>query len=93
MDDGKIEVRCRYCGQTSDVKKHGTGSGGPPRFRCLACKRTFQLDYCYKACQSGIKEHVIGMAMNNTGIRDTARVLSISINAVMRILKNSHLEI
>ncbi|WP_425286345.1 IS1/IS1595 family N-terminal zinc-binding domain-containing protein [Candidatus Fukatsuia endosymbiont of Drepanosiphum platanoidis] len=36
------------------MKKHGIGSGGHPRFRCLSCNRTFQLDYCYKTCQSGV---------------------------------------
>ncbi|CAM3846291.1 transposase [Xenorhabdus thuongxuanensis] len=28
--------------------------------------------------------------MNNSGIRDTARALHISINAVIRVLKNSN---
>ncbi|MGL9734756.1 MAG: IS1-like element transposase [Symbiopectobacterium sp.] len=31
----------------------------------------------------------IDLAMNNAGIRDTARELHISINAVVRILKNA----
>ncbi|CBJ82627.1 transposase [Xenorhabdus bovienii str. Jollieti] len=30
-----------------------------------------------------------GLAMNNAGIRDTARALHVSINAVVRTLKNS----
>ncbi|AWK13630.1 hypothetical protein CCS41_02570 [Candidatus Fukatsuia symbiotica] len=57
--------------------------------RCLSCKRTFQLDYSYNTCKAGVKEQVVDMAMKSSGIRDTARVLSISINVVIRILKNS----
>ncbi|KGP41809.1 transposase [Morganella morganii] len=37
-----------------------------------------------------MKEQVVDLAMNNAGIRDTVRVLHISINAVVRTLKNSH---
>ncbi|SIP74700.1 Insertion element iso-IS1N protein insA (fragment) [Xenorhabdus innexi] len=55
----------------------------------MCCNRTFQLDYSYRACQAGIKEQVVDLAMNNAGIRDTARALHISINAVVRVLKNS----
>ena len=44
-----IEVACRFCEQTKPVKKHGTGLTGHQRFRCLDCKRTFQLDYAYEA--------------------------------------------
>ncbi|EMF1615234.1 IS1 family transposase [Escherichia coli] len=68
-----ISVKCRFCGLTDPVKKHGTGNGGHPRYRCQACCRTFQVDYTYNACQPGIKEQVVELAMNNAGIRDTAR--------------------
>ncbi|MEY0000409.1 IS1 family transposase, partial [Providencia vermicola] len=46
-----VTVKCRFCGLTAPVKKHGTGNGGHPRYRCQACCRTFQLDYTYNACQ------------------------------------------
>lgn len=39
--------------------------------------------------QPCIKELVVELAMNNTGIRDTVRALHISINAVVRTLINS----
>lgn len=85
-----VAVKCRFCGLTDAVKKHGFGNGGHPCYRCQDCCRTFQLDYTYKACQSGIKEQVVDLAMINAGIRDTARALHISINAVVRTSKNSH---
>lgn len=87
----KVDVRCPFCEMTAPVKKHGYGNGGHQRYRCQACKRTFQLDYAYRACQPGMKAQIVDLAMNNAGIRDTARALHISINAVVRTLKNSRL--
>lgn len=84
-----VEVKCPFCGQTDPVKKHGLGSIGHQRFRCQTCCRSFQLEYEYRACQQGMKEKIVDLAMNNAGIRDTARALHISINAVVRTLKNS----
>lgn len=79
----KVDVTCPICAQTVSVKKHGLGSSGHQRYRCLECCRTFQLDYEYRACQHGMKEQIVDLAMNNAGIRDTARALHISINAVV----------
>ena len=45
------------------------------------------LKYCYKACEFGIKEKIIDMAINASGIRDTARVLGIDKNTVISQLK------
>ncbi len=63
-------------------------STGHQRYRCQDCCRCFQLDYKYRACQLGTKDKVIDLMMNNACIRDTARALHISINAVVRTLKN-----
>lgn len=70
-------------------KKTCLGSAGHQHYRCQDCRRSFQLDYEYRACQPGTKDKIIDLTMNNAGIRDTARVLHISINAVVRTLKNS----
>ncbi|MGL9734938.1 MAG: IS1/IS1595 family N-terminal zinc-binding domain-containing protein [Symbiopectobacterium sp.] len=32
-------------------KKHGYGKSSHQRYHCQSCKRTFQLDYSYRACQ------------------------------------------
>ncbi|WP_445582682.1 IS1-like element transposase [Scandinavium lactucae] len=66
---------------------------GHQRYRCQLCRRTFQLDYTYRACQPGMKEQIVDLAMNNAGIRDTARALHISINVVVRTLKNSRRDV
>ncbi len=85
----KVDVKCPFCEQTDPVKKHGLGKANHQRYRCQECSRTFQLEYEYRACQHGMKEQIVELAMNNAGIRDTARALHISINAVVRTLKNS----
>jgi len=47
------------------------------------------LIYRYKAYQPGIKERVVNMAINSSGIRDTARVLGISKTTVISTLKKA----
>jgi InsA C-terminal domain len=43
----------------------------------------------YKGRSPQIKEQIIEMALNGSGIRDTARVLKISTNTVMNELKKN----
>lgn len=88
-----VAVKCRFCGETEPVKKHGTGKGGHPRYRCQACSRTFQLEYTYRTCQAGMKAQIVDLTMNNAVIRDTARALHVSINTVVRTLKKFRLDV
>ena len=84
-----INVNCRFCQQAESVRKHGLGTTGFQRFRCLDCKRTFQLNYAYEAYKLGVKEEIVDMAMNSSGLRETGRVLNIAYNTVLRTFKNS----
>lgn len=45
--------------------------------------------YRYKAYELGVKAHIVDMAVNGSGIRDTARVLKISQNTVTATLKKA----
>jgi len=77
------------CGST-EIVKAGKSEHGKQRLRCIAsdCKtKTFMLEYRYKAYEPGIKEQVVEMAINGSGIRDTARVLEINKNTVISTLK------
>ena len=83
------EVRCPHC-DTNDILKAGKNNYGTQRYRCRsdACSTgTFMLEYRYNACKAGMKEQAIDMAMNGSGIRDTARVLKISKNTVISSIK------
>ncbi|MDE9537301.1 IS1 family transposase, partial [Xenorhabdus bovienii] len=83
----KVDVYCRYCHQSESVKGHGKGNGGHPRYRCYICCKVFQLEYTYQACKPGVKEQIIDIAMNNGGIRDTARLLKVATATVMKTFK------
>jgi transposase-like protein len=48
-------------------------------------------EYLYKAYESGIKKQIVEMAINSSGVRETARVLKIDKNTVMRTLKKREL--
>ena len=83
------EIGCPHCG-SHQVVKTGYSARGERRYRCdnPACPtKSFMLTYRYKAYQPGIKEQVVDMAINSSGIRDTARVLGISKTTVISTLK------
>ena len=72
-----LVVSCRYCGNQDAVRRKGLSTNGnqPHRrtgYKCENCGRSFQLVYTHKAHEPGIKERVIDMALNGSGIRDTA---------------------
>jgi insertion element IS1 protein InsB len=75
--------------------RHGTTPEGKQRYRCRACRlrrgRTFLLEYTYAGQLPEVKEQIVDMAMNASGIRDTARVLHISPTTVLKELKKRHL--
>jgi transposase-like protein len=86
-------LHCPYC-QGTDIVRHGTTSEGKQRYRCRACPdrgRTFLLDYAYAGQSPAVKQQIVEMAMNASGIRDTARVLHISPTTVLKELKKKHL--
>src|SRR2546429_4034702 len=77
---------CPYC-QGTDMVRHGTTPEGKQRFRCRACPdrgRTFLLEYTYAGQSPAVKQQIVDMAMNASGIRDTARVLHVSPTTVIK---------
>ena len=86
-----IQVYCPQC-SNDHVVKFGLSEQGKQRYCCQnekCSKKTFMLDYSNKACASGVKEKIVTMALNGSGIRDTSRVLGIHMNTVMSTLKKS----
>jgi transposase-like protein len=85
------KISCPACGG-DEITKSGKSASGGQRYRCQSsdCStQTFMLNYRYKAYEPGIKEQLVNMAMNGSGIRDTARVLNISKGTVISTLKKS----
>jgi transposase-like protein len=85
-----IAVRCPYC-QTDQIAKRGRTDTGKQRYRCQnpnCPHQSFLRNPSYKGRLPEIKRQIIDMALNGSGIRDTARVLGISTDTVINELKN-----
>ncbi|CAA6803765.1 MAG: InsA-like protein [uncultured Thiotrichaceae bacterium] len=83
------EIICPNCG-SNHIIKAGTSAKGIQRYRCQnqdCTTKSFMQKYAYKAYEQGVKKQVVEMAINGSGIRDTARVLKISKNTVIATLK------
>src|SRR5215470_16723956 len=82
-------LHCPNC-QGTDIVRHGKTRQGKQRYRCRekgCAGRTFLLEYAYAGQSPAVKQQIVDMAMNASGIRDTARVLHISPNTVLAELK------
>lgn len=84
-----IPVLCPNCQQAEAVYRHGKATDGTQRYRCTSCRRTFQLQYRHRVHEAGVRAKITDMALNGSGIRDTARVLGISPQTVMGELKKN----
>jgi insertion element IS1 protein InsB len=86
-----IPVQCPYC-QSKQVIKGGKTDTGKQRYSCRnpdCVHQSFLLDPAYKWRLPEIKQRIIDMSLNGSGIRDTARVLKTSPTTVINELKKS----
>jgi transposase-like protein len=81
-------IQCSYCSRT-DLQKNGKCLTGAQRFFCKSCKRQFRLDYRYNVYKKGVREKIIELTLNSSGVRDIGRVLSISKDTVTSVLKKN----
>src|SRR5512143_658172 len=87
-----IPVKCPGCDST-DVVSHGKQANGEQRYRCnnaLCERKIFLLHYQQKGRRPDVKQKILDMAVNGSGIRDTARVLDISPVTVIKELKKQN---
>ena len=88
-------IRCPVCDGTI-VTKHGKTKNEKQRFICKNknCEcQTFIRDYSEKGRLPETKQQIIDMALNGSGIRDTARVLRISSTTVINEIKKKEKEL
>ena len=88
-----IPLLCPRC-KSDDVVKNGNSKNEKQRYLCQnnVCNiKTFITDYEYRGCIADIKDRILDMTMNASGIRDIARVLEIDKNTVLRKLKETTL--
>ena len=82
-------VLCPSCG-SEDIVKPGQSQAGRQRYKCRnsECSRcTFIREHRYRGYLPEVKQQIAEMALNGSGIRDTARVLKISPTPVIENLK------
>jgi len=86
-----VPVQCPYC-QSTEVIMAGNQANGTQRYRCQngqCARRIFLLQYQDRGRVPEILRQVVDLALNGSGIRDTARVLRISPTTVIAVLKKS----
>src|SRR2546428_1018994 len=84
-----VPVHCPDC-QGVDVVRYGKQRHGPQRYRCnhTDCPRyIFLLAYRNHGRLPAVKHQMVDMALNGSGIRDTARVLRGSPTTIINTLK------
>ena len=84
-----VPVQCPHCQRTAVIKADKQANGAQ-RYQCQndRCdRRIFLLQYEARGRALEIRRQVVDMALNGSGIRDTARVLRISPTTVIAILK------
>ncbi len=81
-------VQCTKC-KSTDVIKFGLTHNKKQRYKCnnknCACK-TFILDYSNNGCLPEVKDDIVKMSINGSGVRDIAIVKGISTDTVMNEL-------
>ena len=86
-----IPVQCPHCHSTAVIKA-GKQATGAQRYQCQngqCARRIFLLQYQDRGWVPEVRRQVVDMALNGSGIRDTARVLRISPTTVIAVLKKS----
>ena len=84
-----VHVQCPQC-QSIDVVQYGKQAHGTQRYHCNNpdCQRTiFLLQYHDKGRLPAVKQPIVDMTLNGSGVRDIVRVLGVSSATVIDVLK------
>ena len=79
-------ITCPAC-SSLNIKKNGINKQTKQRYRCNDCGKQFIVKYSYRAYLKYVRELVVPMCLNGSGIRDTARVLRVSATTVMKLIR------
>jgi len=86
-----IAVRCPSC-QSDPIVKRGKTARGTQRSVCqntLCARGSLLLDSGNRGCGPAVKQTIIDMRLNASGVRDTARSLPLCPTTVLRALKKT----
>ncbi len=86
-----VAIECPHCHST-EVTKHGKSLVGKQRYYCqnTDCPYcTFILTQTYPGRTREVKQQIVEMTLNGSGVRDIVRVLHISPTTVIQELKKT----
>lgn len=63
------------------------------RYLCKDCRRQFLRDYTYLGCVGAVRALVVPLTMNGSGICDIRRVLCLSVDTVLKTLREAAAQI
>ncbi|MFV0472133.1 MAG: IS1-like element transposase [Paludibacteraceae bacterium] len=81
-------ITCPHC-NGDNISKAGKSENGSQRWLCNSCKKRFMLEYRYTARKPGIKEKIIELTLNSSGVRDIERTLKVHRDTVTSTLKKN----
>ena len=67
--------------------KNGTTANHKQRYGCKVCRRQFITRYTERGWQPAVRQLVLPMTMNASGIRDISRILRISPSTVLSVIR------
>lgn len=84
-----IEILCSRCNSDKVIFAgyNYCKSGKKQRLKCHSCGFKFQQNYSSASYQPGVKEKIIEMLHNGSGIRDISRVLKVGKQTVSNEVK------
>ena len=85
-----IQVKCPHC-EGTNIKKNGQKANGKQNYRCKACEKQFQDQYCYRGADPRLQKQAMEMAMHGSGIRDIGVVLKLDPSSVVDKLRRKML--
>ena len=80
------EITCPRC-SSLNIKKNGKTANQKQRYLCKDCQRHFITDYTYLGCISAVREMIVPLTLNSSGVNDIARVLLISPNTALKTIR------
>ena len=82
------EITCPRC-SSLNIIKNGKTANDKQRYLCKACRRQFITAYTYLGCDPRVRQMILPLTLNSSGIRDIARVLHVSPNTVLAALRRA----
>lgn len=88
----EITIKCPFC-NSEKISKRGRNKTGKQVYQCKnrECSHNYFVEeYTYQAYKPEVRQQVLKMAVDCTGIRATGRILGISKDTVTAILKKQN---